>query len=923
MPHLRSYGNELFAQSSQTLHDANNELFALIRWIFQKLGINHHSPLDLPARVAPSFVTRCESEFLSLSAPRFAVRLQHPALGYVNLRRLAEIERMFRARTANLHPNSLPSQLRPKGPIADGLLRTEAFAGEFHLLTVPRNCGSAEGIHGQLCPYVGQLDSIGGGECAECVVMMVSQIMHRYVERVHGVAEVNASLLPPYLDLLNASGLTIDAIVAYLTNNTSGPGGLSVSIELPQPMSDTQTHQRNNLFRAAIDVYLKSGFPVILPVDLTRMNKGFYAESTGEETGIYQANGVPDIVQRAWSRDKIKRPHAVLAVGTKTTSSLSPFRNCSDHEFLINDPATVPFLRASSSDIEDVIGTKNSLFHDSGHLQDLCYIPVVPAAVKMPLHVARPTPGDRVEKISAIELAYLCQRKLPAEPGTFLGLIHDSAPDSQFGAFRLFSVDELKSGTNNSFFVPDGKTSFESEIPEWLLKTELPKFLSDLEQRGANWVWMHYTTSRSRCAVFYDAQCDLSWSQLHGNDPDFAAGRISSKFLENLSKALIGCISENKNGLWQFNELRRKRVEPANSVTSKIVTRPQNKTIALSRKAFLPGLISSFDAECQFIDADYLWWPSEELHCEFYCFMQSLISRWMAAGLKDLTTEPHLDAVKLLSLCTTNGEIREFVTNKLIGTYRPHVRIYALASFFQELSSDDKPTAYQGMAALQGLVTLAIALKQRGHPVRTVEIVCGSRVQSVARLRSVFDLPNGRLSASHPTVATLRSSTAGVRRLVLNIKKALSDSKLAISLRENNIKIVLEAEPGALNVLNSADALWSVVKELNATQIGTVAMQDIVALNLDVAHFRQAGITEEDVANLCSLRQFAHIHVSGFDPKGHFGDQMFTSETMITYPGLFDQFANQCPIGCSMEFEAAASKEDVQNGVTNFLRCFH
>ncbi|MFN9287377.1 MAG: hypothetical protein ACK6EB_04845, partial [Planctomyces sp.] len=83
---------------------------------------------------------------------------------------------------------------------------------------------------------------------------MVSQIMHRYVERVHGVAEVNASLLPPYLDLLNASGLTIDAIVAYLTNNTSGPGGLSVSIELPQPMSDTQTHQRNNLFRAAIDV---------------------------------------------------------------------------------------------------------------------------------------------------------------------------------------------------------------------------------------------------------------------------------------------------------------------------------------------------------------------------------------------------------------------------------------------------------------------------------------------------------------------------------------------------------------------------------------------------------------------------------------------------------------------------------------------
>lgn len=838
---------------------------------------------ELACRLAPSLITRSESEYLGLSSPRFAARIYVEIGGeevaFLNLRRLADLEAAIRRRFGIAASVPLPRELR--NAVADSLLSVPPqLTYEYHCLTSEMAGVYNEESPGRGTPYVSQLEWLGGGVCAECAAATSVQLLFEYCECVHGVAEVKSLSNSDPVDMLDSGGMYPESLVRYLRRQPPGPGlwGAVLTTERPATKAlgrDFRIESRDLSW--ALRCYVASGIPVILPVDLSRMNGGFLGiedYSNTQRKDILTKNNAPaSIAIDGWpthdngddTEDGIAlrvREHMVVVagIGKSGTTSLRP---ANDERFVIHDSATLPFLRASGQDLFDVV---------SGDDRERVLLPVTPAKAQVPLLPVES--ADSVRSVS--EVAYWLQRCDESSP-----YYVDYEYHFDIGTFRLVDLSTWDSSQSYEDLPPNFYCDSE-DFPSLIVRELLSNASQIKEAAGATsapcFVWLQYHSALpgiGRCVHVWSAQLSeddnsrlfTSFSGgLNGlGEAQLTRDERDELFAElQLKRFAIGRLIEGADGTYIFQAYDGFEPQEDTNCATGAATNCCDRLSQQEKASIQLAVINSFDPTGAFGGG----WPQPEVACEYYAFMEPTIEKWKNSGiLGNASVSTAVDLLGLISrddsLC---GSVAKHVLNEV------PVEILSLASFFQEHS--DAPGSSRsvlGVRALEGLIRLGCEMKSLGSKVSTIEIVCGNRLADVQVPVSLASVAGAKLPLILPSeitvVAPVRSRFVAIDFLLKNLEEALSGT--GDLLRNSGLRIVLELEPGQLFTNSSFDAIRRIVERIEKSP----HLKDCVFLNLDCSHALQAGISPVDLMrNSRVLQRFSHVHVSGCDRRGHFGD---------------------------------------------------
>lgn len=332
---------------------------------------------DIEYRLAPSIITRSECEILSLSAPRFAVRARFKNGTFINVRRMSRVAKWgtsweepqgqldtieFDHETAKIKSPVEVHSLSSKRCLADGLIipsRNVSKCFQFVDSDLYQAYGEdppSESIRG--IPFV-QSITLGGGLCAQAVCFMASCVLSEHAKGIHGLGEISAivSKVAKSTDnrLLLLGGLNAENIRDYFNSEEVGLSSAVLTTNFlfwPAMAISKWSWFESHTGACVIDFYLRSGMPVVLLVDASKLPE-YYGRCGAE-------------IDKSVT-DKVTR-HAILAVGT--------FRRNGFKAFLVNDPSYLPLMQISEDEL-----FKARVSTDS-HLQ---FIPVTPKGVELHL----------------------------------------------------------------------------------------------------------------------------------------------------------------------------------------------------------------------------------------------------------------------------------------------------------------------------------------------------------------------------------------------------------------------------------------------------------------------------------------------------------------------------------------------------------
>lgn len=821
------------------------------------------SPLS-DFRLAPSIISRSEAELFGLSVPRFAlrVRLNHGGrfLGFVNARRLAtfgsqmpswaeriattgRISDLRRDLTRRPTPAAL---LRKNSCIADAILQMPArFASSWTMLQADLSKAYGEASQGSWrgTPFIRHIALTGGGLCAQATCFMATALLHDEAKGVHGIADVTALATQQHLNELRLTGLSERELSLYFSHPDVG-----LNARWQQPRVG-RLPEPTIAFREAMKAYLQSGMPIVLPVDAGRL-AGQNHDQCPLRFGasVVRRNGCPPGL---WFNRAQKHPrhHAVLVVGTDNSDL-----------FAINDPASLPFLVASSAELSDV-GIYRDF--DVGQMRPCLFLPVTPAAVRMPL-VDAPATREERQKNGLWSLRLPLQgplRRIPELP---------AVPPTDPGVWRLARAKDL------------------------------PKRIADLDQHraqgveilvqellqsghGEHWCWLQCNRSN---LWLWDAEKEPV------NDQTWEA---------SLSFLLATAIS--RGGGWKIEHVQRlpRQLEAPSS-------KPRE---AAKPERLRPSLISSF-CVAPFSKMIHHW-PDAVKHCEVYAFMQPDAERllpdhapvrtwkaWHATMKTRLANwaryihvhtyktrfgwpwfrfsdryptghrKPFTTAMQRLASAQRADEragketCAARVANDLHATLREKrgIQVSSFATYFPEISSPNQDAADDAQKALLMLMRTSRLLRELEHPVKTIEVVAGSRINGVWPAE-----PIKKERYSQPAfVANRLAESSGIERLLDRLLP------IANAAQENGVSLALELEPGPLYVLGEWQSIVKLCKMLEK-DVRYAPLKPILGLNLDVAHWGiLKGITPASVLRCTSVaNRVAHAHLADH-ASGHFGD---------------------------------------------------
>lgn len=893
---------------------------SVLNWLYET---KQSSWTELESRIAPSFVTRSESEYLGLSSPRFAVRfVMTEGNGFLNLRRLKDLRQAISDRLGGI----TLSERRFRNAVADSFLRlprrlSEGKSRYFALHAREALIGYGEGDRvDELCsPYVTQLDFLGGGVCAECVAMMAVQILHRYCDRVNGVAEINAISLSLAAEIMPSGGMSGVALIHYFCQKDPGPGlqayGQTAILPMnafPAPSAEYEHWRRNAAFGWAMRAYIASGFPVVLSVDLTRMNADLYKIPLRSGQDILSANRVPESVSRdGWSLVGRERRHCVLLVGCDSALGYGDIANDLDQHFLVHCPQTAPFLQATVAQLVDITS-------DAQALRAASFISVTPGGVLVPLASGRSTGlQDKSPVIDLCEVAFFIQRTgNRLHYGPELRVDDRSGP----GVFRLIDLDDWDVETNRPKM---------QQLADWELKPgqrcDFPidrlgpaitmiaqdRLLHDSVTPIPRWVWVQYHDNPQHGR-------NVEWLWVWNAEVIPAAGYLAA--FDETGQSLLTTYLVAKF-TYAGTDWRKDA-----AFRSKNHDCPPRYAQPNSPRELIPSLINSFDVEGDrkrfpLGQDGYEWWPrlanGNPVPCEYYMVMEHRLRAWLAGPLSrfDALFGKRKTAIRLLELLANYPELLIATSDEVHRTYAPDVSIVALASFFQEHAAEEAARLAAGKDAILGLAKLALDLKLRhGHPVSVVEIVAGTRLSDVKAIVPLqVAIENIRLQdlvgpdSPLTLVAELIDPERVEEMFSRNIKNAILPVKE--ELRENGITIAVEMEPGPLFINRDSSTLSRL-----SDKFEVFGLKGLCAFNLDISHAIQAGCRPEDVSHI----QFVHSHVSGRDAKAHVGDTPLDeadAEVMRPWIKVLRGIHGQGPLHVSIESEACSGFASVEASV--------
>lgn len=850
------------------------ELRRLRRWL---LGDDADPRAPRYSRVAPSIIARSEAELFGLCMPRFALRVYlDPHLrSFVNARRIGAFcdrARWWGKRTAppkkqlrdieEMRPFWRPAWwLRRHTCVADSLLEYTRD-GRFHVLKARLGFAYGEEENTAGTPYVSHIPLSGGGLCAQAVCFMASALLSDDAKGVYGVADVTALAAGDDTRELLLTGLDQASMIRYFTHDRVG---LRATWQLARRESEGAYHRP---FCEALVAYVCSGMPVVLPLDSLRMaGVGSKDKPLKYADSIFARNGLSLWEHRKPYEQKPRR-HAVLLVGTDGQET-----------FLLNDPSRLPFMEADTYQLTAAASYKNE---EMSELSSRCFMPVTPSAVRVPLEDAICYRGGASRSAGAKRsgLIYLSTNVLR---GGELEWLPRKGRDRRFRLSRLCDVLSL-------------------DIMPSVLRRRLRLVVNRLQGQGkwpgSHWCWVE--VDRDEYAVWL-------WDAEREPPRPAQAGRVAGRYLL--------CALGQHHGAWRETRLLRNPDPP--EAPSEVLD-PIPKT----PNGLRASLISSFSVEG--LESSTEHWPERDTKCDVYAFMQGDADRllpttwglrkdWLwqllayagPAYIKNLfrlfplrtyrsggklrirrcrayrvaVSKPIITALDRMSALADDHAQIDQVADSIDTLLRERGQeCVAISSFLPEIVAGD-PVGGHGRRALLFLVRFARALRKRfGHRhLSTVELVAGSLIDGVwpGHSKSTGARQQGQEAAAPRDGGTSRESEKVFVANRLDRDEAFK--RLLDALRgvagkagKAHIRLALELEPGPLYALDT----WDALTHLCGMIAGDDLLAPVVGLNLDIAHWRLAGIPLDKLLGAdgtCVLRRICHAHISDHG-AGHFGD---------------------------------------------------
>jgi sugar phosphate isomerase/epimerase len=811
-------------------------------------------------RLAASVVARSEAELYGLSSPRFALRADIGRMGFVNIRRLQLFAERFECRFPGQGNNhKLRQNILKSICIADSLIVRPKWCSEYHVL------GSGlDGLYGEefgdveSTPFM-QHTPIGGGMCAQAVCFMSMVCYAQTANFIPCVAEITHSHQQATGEMA-LGGMKVNEVVRFFNEyrrerpcmESGEPIGLRASLGFVSAHPDKLAEAR-----VALSSYLESRVPIVLPVDLYRMwgrLPGKKKTRIGES--LLLGNRVPIVPKMP---ECIRESgHMVLLVGSKPDTGSNE-----EKQFLVNDPASLPFIPASLGDLFEVrqyrpgCGPANLAWQSP-----MMPIPITPSKVKMQLLQTAPDKPRFLEDDTSwmreglIDIAKMVNHVNAADPD--MRHLPSYGDDSWPGQFRL--VD----------FAGDAD-SIEKQLAGFPCHgVRALRHLATDGRLHAQWYWIQYISPKDKSR---DPSSLWVWDAQQ--EPSVLAGLSSQKSRDCLKYVLKGdagewdvCFSTGAGSADQSKRATDSHVgvpsdtsRMTDGLACSLISSFASEGVVLSeagRKASkeCAGFVKSSVVSDE---------PASKLPLELYVFMEPEIQAWKKC--LDLKYMPD-DAVGFLAELTDEAATR--ITRHLSTSLeKMHCDVIALASFIPEISCPD-PIRERGVNAVVRLVKMAHTLQTLGHCVSVVELVAGSRITGC--IDSVSNEESDLSVSFHPPEAAADILLSSLKDIVL-------------SFDSMKVRLALELEPGPFFVLGNHKSLVSVAELIAKPDNWMNGNDDVsvgkkrstqVGFNLDIGHWNIAGIDPDwvrydDAAKLVRNR-IIHAHLSGHHKTAHFGD---------------------------------------------------
>ncbi len=954
------------------------ELEHLHDWLYGPVGLEEKSR-NWTGRKAPSIITRGEAELFSLSMPRFALRVYMGGSegSFVNCRRIGEFCDQSRKWGKRHSRNELGAgrrndigvrhlarirrpawTLRKNSCIADCLLGLPSGVDRWKGLTnitvaLGRAYGESHDLVGT--PYVRQIKLSGGGLCAQAACFMAAALLHDHTMGVWGVAEVTALSSPSASGLSTGpldcdareyvlEGLTQEGIVDYFLSDYVKLNAVWMQ-SLPASFTNKVIlREQSKPLACAMKAYIASSCPIILPLDMGRMAGIQSPKSPLLCKSIYEQNGLDAEMFLADPNEARARRHAVVVVGYGSDDWGSDI-------FLLNDPASRPFLKADAGQIGQ------SSFYTSDDLSNVMwgrFLAVTPEKVKLPLVSWRPRYElNRSEPYPGLlRLASVLQCGLYSMPGMNLPVCRSQETESRF---RLSEVAKIVTGPLDSAALKDLACEGLQKCKEELIGRFGPR----------HWCWTQVTDNSIwawNAEMALPAEDDVS--------PQFARKYLMS--------------------VWQLGKAGWQRVYASDEQLTKDNSAPATTTATTSpvRSEVQPrkSLISSFTT-AGFNDA-MANWPAGVKYGDIYCFMQDDAERYLPAKtfrLRVATMNQNLRWVKVAKLWDwprflgwqvfTNRRRRQGRLRSLEIRKRPatpigvwpapittamdrlsaHTRrkgriqdvctwidrlaqakgvsLLAMATYFPEVQA----TGAKGRRvtrALRFLIDVCSGLQDSEHPINTIEIVAGGLISSVwpakwqTTRKSSAETPPTILDSKQDLYAATSLNTSQALKRLLGRLRPLREHAI-----NANIQFSIELEPGPLYVLRNWESLIMLcdLLETEPDKGGFKDISKIVGLNLDCSHYTMSQITSKMVLEESRVRdRIVHIHVADHG-RGHFGDVALGrihkdehfEDWLRVFPELLKKRDEHLPTfrgGVSIEIEACQNSKHMAESVATLER---
>ena len=832
--------------------------------------------------------------------------------------------------------------------IADSLLEPpeKLRSDGYHVLTTELGRAYGERTEIKGTPFVNHI-RLGGGMCAQAVCFMATALLQHAVRGIYGVAEITALASPQKERHLDLGGMTPEKICRFFDHPRVGLSSLPQRVFI----RDDEVGADSRAVRHSAEVlraYLLSDIPVVLLVDFGRMCGVSYElvepETAGDESSgkareatrelvpklvdrcVFERNDLLDLDVVKTCREKTKarldekaesqrehderrgladqeltegvsrkeRPHAVLVVGCRKTHGEAADDQEPCWEFLVNDPTTYPFLKASALELAQVRPYGEL---KKGRLGAIQFISVAPQEVRLPLLNA----GLRGSRRSGLlDIADTLQM-----PGFGLDFPEFQDHGGRMGEFRLIDLRwcrRFRSKEEEEEQRQD-RERFDTRLDH--ISSEGRQCLSDLASGGGippKWCWVQYGSPAKNEVP---GASIWVWDATVPPPPEEVMGPASTAAMPRpiRDKYLLAVLVKEAEG-WRvdYPVAPPDDDEAARRAGRWRVPHPAYDSLR-------PALISSFHTDkSEVVCQGY----PDNVAVDLYVFMQPEVRDWLKGNPQFASDCP--DKTNAVAVMAALADNQEAIANwaAKASEHFPRERatpIVALASFVPEVTAIQPVSYRRALGALRFLIRFAHALR-RDHqqPLRAVELVAGSRIGGIWPAGE-----EGRYAAS-------RSDEAAARRRVLSLLGQVL-TEYADQQPQERVFTSIELEPGPLYLVHGWESLVELCGEIDNDPL----LSKFVGLNLDIAHWILAGdISPEQVWDTPEVRnRIVHAHIAGHHRCSHLGDlhlyDLNKPEDFLPWIDLLRRIAAewrdpqlpQFSGYVSLEYEAAKQREDV------------